>query len=64
MSNKTFDDFVLVGGTALSMQLGHRKSIDIDLFTEKFYGSMNLKQILSLVLCNSRDKKVENAVLL
>jgi hypothetical protein len=26
-------DFVLVGGTALSLQLGHRKSIDIDLFT-------------------------------
>lgn len=26
-------DFVLVGGTALSLQIGHRKSIDIDLFT-------------------------------
>jgi hypothetical protein len=26
-------DFVLVGGTALALQLGHRKSIDIDLFT-------------------------------
>jgi hypothetical protein len=28
-------DFVLVGGTALSLQLGHRKSIDIDLFAAR-----------------------------
>jgi hypothetical protein len=27
------DDFVLVGGTALSLRIGSRKSIDIDLFT-------------------------------
>lgn len=27
------EDFVLVGGTALSLQLGKRKSIDIDLFS-------------------------------
>jgi hypothetical protein len=26
-------DFVLVGGTALALRLGHRKSIDIDLFS-------------------------------
>ncbi len=26
-------DFYLVGGTALALQLGHRKSIDLDLFT-------------------------------
>ena len=25
-------NFALVGGTALSLQIGHRKSIDIDLF--------------------------------
>lgn len=30
-----FDDFYLVGGTALALQLGHRNSIDIDLFTQK-----------------------------
>ena len=27
--------FVLVGGTSLALQLGHRNSIDIDLFTHK-----------------------------
>ncbi|GHT20621.1 hypothetical protein AGMMS4957_08100 [Bacteroidia bacterium] len=47
MADKNFDDFVLVGGTALSLQLGHRISIDIDLFTEKPYGSMAVAQIRS-----------------
>ena len=45
MANTSFDDFVLVGGTALSLQLGHRMSIDIDLFTAIDYGSMNLEDI-------------------
>jgi hypothetical protein len=30
-----FKDFNLVGGTALSLQIGHRLSKDIDLFTAK-----------------------------
>ena len=45
MANSAFNDFVLVGGTALSLQLGHRLSVDIDLFTANDYGSMNLKEI-------------------
>ena len=45
MANPVFDDFVLVGGTALSLQLGHRMSVDIDLFTANEYGSMNLEDI-------------------
>lgn len=32
MSQPIFNNFNLVGGTALALQLGHRKSIDIDLF--------------------------------
>ncbi|MBK8698272.1 MAG: nucleotidyl transferase AbiEii/AbiGii toxin family protein [Saprospiraceae bacterium] len=32
-SFRELDQFVLVGGTALSLRIGHRKSIDIDLFT-------------------------------
>jgi hypothetical protein len=47
MTCATFDDFVLVGGTALSLQLGHRMSVDIDLFTANAYGSMNLEDIKS-----------------
>jgi len=30
-----FKDYFLVGGTALTLQIGHRKSVDIDLFTQK-----------------------------
>jgi len=45
MANEAFNDFVLVGGTALSLQLGHRISADIDLFTANTYGSMNPEDI-------------------
>ena len=30
MANSIFDPFYLVGGTSLSLRLGHRKSVDID----------------------------------
>lgn len=33
MQDKELANFYLVGGTALSLYLGHRKSIDLDLFT-------------------------------
>lgn len=33
MVSKPLDNFVLVGGTALALQIGHRKSIDLDFFT-------------------------------
>lgn len=32
-ASEDLKDFILVGGTALSLQIGHRKSIDIDLFS-------------------------------
>jgi hypothetical protein len=32
MSDNTFSAFNLVGGTSLALQMGHRNSIDIDLF--------------------------------
>lgn len=45
MSAKEFETFRLVGGTALSLQLGHRTSVDIDLFSDAPYGSINFKEI-------------------
>lgn len=39
--------FCLVGGTSLSLQLGHRVSIDIDLFTDAPYGSLDFHAIQS-----------------
>ena len=32
MRQQEFDNFTLVGGTSLALQIGHRISIDIDLF--------------------------------
>lgn len=37
--------FRLVGGTALSLQLGHRISLDIDLFSDADYGSLDFEAI-------------------
>lgn len=40
-------EFYLVGGTALALQLGHRNSIDIDLFTQKTFLADELREALS-----------------
>lgn len=45
MANCLFDGFRLVGGTALSLQIGHRKSADIDLFTDSEYDSIDFDLI-------------------
>ena len=34
-SNTIFDNYILAGGTALALQIGHRTSTDIDLFSPK-----------------------------
>ena len=41
MNEALFKSYRLVGGTALSIQIGHRMSIDIDMFTDSGYGSMD-----------------------
>lgn len=53
MEMKELATFRLVGGTALSLQLGHRLSVDIDLFTDKLYGSVDFESI---------DKKLEKFI--
>ena len=40
-------DFYLVDGTALSLQLGHRKSIDIDLFCNFNFDAQQLLEQIS-----------------
>lgn len=36
-------DFGLVGGTAIALHLGHRESIDFDLFTMKEFGNQSIR---------------------
>ncbi len=48
--------FHLVGGTALSLQLGHRKSIDLDLFTQEPFDSKLLEEHLRKVHFNRQTE--------
>lgn len=45
MQADAFKDFRLVGGTALSLYRGHRMSVDIDLFTDAEYGTIDFETI-------------------
>jgi len=38
--------FYLVGGTAIALHLGHRRSIDFDLFTDKDIKRKNIKNVI------------------
>ena len=42
MLHVSLSDFYLVGGTALALQIGHRISVDIDLFSEKEFSAEDL----------------------
>ncbi|MBK9327978.1 MAG: nucleotidyl transferase AbiEii/AbiGii toxin family protein [Sphingobacteriales bacterium] len=46
MQDKYLQHFFLVGGTALSLKFGHRKSIDLDLFSFEDFDVFELKQHL------------------
>lgn len=50
MALKEFNSFRIVGGTSLSLQLGHRESIDIDLFTDSEYGSVDFAQLENILI--------------
>ena len=43
MSTDLFSSFRLVGGTSLSLQLGHRMSVDIDMFTDAVYDTIDFE---------------------
>jgi len=52
MSADVFKDFRLVGGTALSLHRGHRMSVDIDLFSDAEYGSLDFDAIDTFLRSN------------
>lgn len=49
MSAREFNNFRLVGGTALSLQRGHRISADIDMFSDAHYGSIDFEAMNSFL---------------
>ena len=46
MHDKLLTSFVLVGGTALALQIAHRRSIDIDLFSKEAFNETELSDYL------------------
>lgn len=46
MGDEQLKDFILVGGTALALQIGHRKSIDLDFFSENNFNENELSEYL------------------
>ncbi len=46
MEDKNFYNFNLVDGTALALQLGHRQSVDIDLFGEQVLDEMSISYFM------------------
>lgn len=62
MNDSKFNDFNLVGGTALSLQIGHRKSIDIDLFSTSPFNSQQIADYLALKYRAKDVNRLNNAV--
>jgi hypothetical protein len=62
MADSRLSDFVMVGGTALSLQIGHRISIDIDLFTQKAFDSESLKQYIEDAYRMTNAKAITNGL--
>jgi Nucleotidyl transferase AbiEii toxin, Type IV TA system len=54
ISIPALSDFRLVGGTALALQYGHRRSIDIDLFSDKAFNNEQIIQALEAYLYPTR----------
>lgn len=55
-------EFHLVGGTALSLQIGHRKSVDIDLFTDKAFDSQAVSNHLAIHYQAHNQRWLSNGV--
>lgn len=55
-------NFYLAGGTALAIQLGHRKSIDLDFFSQKSFPIFRMEKELSLIGKYVLEKKDEDTL--
>lgn len=62
MRDKELDSFNLVGGTALSLKLGHRMSVDIDLFTDRDFDSHHISHHLIQAYKTDNIKTLKNGI--
>ena len=62
-SDSQLQDFFFVGGTSLAMQIGHRLSIDLDLFTLESFDENELELYLFETYSFQTDKKSSNTLI-
>jgi len=62
MKDDKFSSFNLVGGTALALKIGHRKSIDIDIFTTSEFNSPEISNHLTENYNVTRIQTIKNGV--
>jgi len=62
-NNEIFNNYYLVGGTALSLQIGHRESVDIDLFTLNKQDNEIILKCLKEIFKNVSVENNENNIL-
>lgn len=62
MSNQELESFNLVGGTNLSLKLGHRMSVDIDLFTDRDFDAQQISRHLAQTYNAENIKTLKNGI--
>lgn len=62
MSDSKLNSFLLVGGTALALRLGHRMSVDIDLFTSLPINASQMANYLRMQFDMQIDFMAENTI--
>ena len=62
MGDSKLNSFVLVGGTALALRLGHRMSVDIDLFANILFNSSQMANYMRLQYEMQIDFMTENTI--
>ena len=62
MHDAELASFFLVGGTALALQLGHRKSIDLDLFSQSPFDAAGLRDVLQKRYCFEPTVRAKNTL--
>jgi Domain of unknown function (DUF1814). len=62
MKDAELGRFILVGGTALALQIGHRKSIDLDFFSQEKFDENQINDFL-VEKYNFKTTNINNAIL-
>ncbi len=62
MQIDAFNQLRLVGGTSLALQIGHRVSVDIDLFGTLDMDEYELSKILNSIGSNTLLNKTQNII--